>query len=254
LPRSGCTADPACGTSPSYSATDEDPSLRAFGLTSHKSRYGIEFFYQPSRYVNALTSVTVTDVTGKTVPNPIFSNLAPTNYTGPVRDPGLVYYATITGVPWQLVARQKNGVPDLVNGVSAVDPTKVGGFKTSAELALMDTKGNTFWDDIAGDPESYVAPKSPFMQESTIPRSGTDPITGVAIAPTTTPNGAGSALNDHERSIKTPADDVEYACIFDLLQPRDCTQPGMLCDCPGTTGSTTDNPLCQGTMQVKGKA
>ena len=43
----------------------------------------------------------------------------------------------IVGVPWQLIARQKNGVPDLINGVDAIDPTKVGGFKTSKELDAM---------------------------------------------------------------------------------------------------------------------
>ena len=130
-------------------------ALRAFGLISHKARYGIEFFYQPSRYVQALTSITVQNNVGASVPNPIFAQ---------GRDPDLVFYATITGVPWQLIARQKNGVPDLVNGVSALDPTQVGGFKTSAELDLTDPAGNTFWDDIAGDPENYVPAVSPYMQ------------------------------------------------------------------------------------------
>jgi hypothetical protein len=260
-PPSGCTADPKCTSSPQYSGADENTSLRAFGLTSHKARYGIEFFYQPSRYVTALTSATVTDVNGKTVPNPIFSNLDTTNFKGAVRDPGLVFYAAIVGVPWQLIARQNNGVPDLVNGVSALDTTQVGGFKTAAELSLADSKGNTFWDDIVGDPENYVSPRSPFMVESTVPRTGTDPITGAAISPTVTANGsgsmvAGSLLNDHERTIANPPDDIEYACIFDLPagHTRDCTQPGVSCDCPSTSGTTTDNPLCQGTMQVKAKA
>jgi hypothetical protein len=201
------------------------------------------------------------DVNGKAVPNPIYSNLDPVNYKGAVRAPSLVYYAAVAGVPWQLIARQKNGVPDLVNGVSNLDPTQVGGFKTAAELALTDPKGNTFWDDIAGDPENYVDPRSPFMIESTVPRSGTDPITGAAISPVTTANGSGSTvggalLNDHERTIANPPDDIEYACIFDLPagHTRDCTQPGVSCDCPTTSGTATDNPLCNGTTQVKAKA
>src|SRR5208337_1449002 len=115
---------------------------------SHKARYGIEFFYPPSRYVQALTQPTVQDEAGNVAANPIFSSNAG-EPNAAVRDPSLVVYATITGVPWQLIARQKNGVPDLVGGVSAVDPTQVGGFKTAAELALTDVKGNVFWDDIA---------------------------------------------------------------------------------------------------------
>src|SRR5262249_32614898 len=157
-PPSGCgpnSADMNCATA--YSMADENTSLRAFGLISHKQRYGIEFFYQPSRYVSALTSPTVPDVNGKMVPNPIYTNLDPSTYTGAVRDPGLVFYAAIVGVPWQLIARQNAmGQPDLINGVSALDPTQIGGFKTSKELSLYDsTKKNTFWDDIAGDPENY---------------------------------------------------------------------------------------------------
>ena len=249
----GCAPDPQCTSSPSYTAADENTSLRAFGLISHKARYGIEFFYQPSRYVTALTSPTVTDVNGKPVPNPIFSNLDPANYKGAVRDPSLVFYAPIVGVPWQLLARQKNGVPDLINGVSAIDPTQVGGFKTSQELKLTDGAGNTYWDDIAGDPENYVAAKSPYMQESTVPRSGVDPITHIAVSPPTSPSGA-NPINGHERTIKTPADDIEYACIFPSSTPSTAPQPGAFCDCPFQSGTTTDNPLCEGTMQVRAKA
>jgi hypothetical protein len=258
-PPSGCAADPACSASPSYSGADEDPTLRAFGLISHKARYGIEFFYPPSRYVSALTASTVTDVNGKTVPNPIYTNLDPAHYTGAVRDPSMVFYAPITGVPWQLLARQRNGVPDLIHGVSSVNPSDVGGFRTAQELNLTDSHGNDLWDDIAGDPEHWVPALSPFMVESTVPRSGTDPITGAAISPVTTPNGLGSQvggglLNDHERTIKQPADSIEYACIFPLAQPLDCTQPGLACECPSSSGQATDNPVCNGTMQVNARA
>jgi hypothetical protein len=190
---------------------------------------------------------------GLMVPNPIFAGGRPAAH---------VFYAAIVGVPWQLIARQKNGVPDLVGGVSAIIPTVVGGFKDFEELSLPDVQGHPFWDDIAGDPENYVPARSPFMVESTVPRSGTDPITGAAIAPVTTTDGqgskvGGSLLNDHERTIRNPPDDIEYACIFDLPTPRDCTTAGTSCDCPNMTGVTTDNPLCdptKPTSQIKAKA
>jgi hypothetical protein len=148
--------------------------------------------------------------------------------------------------------------------VSALDPSQVGGFKTARELDLTDSQGNTFWDDIAGDPEHYVPAKSPFMQESTEPRTGVDPITGVSMAPPTTPNGSGpmaggALLNDHERSIAQPAGDIEYACVFPIPEPIDCSLDPTACDC-GL--GPTDNPVCapnpndgmKSTLQVKAKA
>ena len=231
----GCPTDPTCaGAAGTYTSANENLGLRAFGLSgglmSHKARYGIEFFYQPSRYVQALTSPTVQDANGNMVANPI--------YVGG-RDPSLVFYAAITGVPWQLIARQDaNGTPDLLNGVDPLDPTVQGGFKSSAELDLTDSHGNTFWDDIAGDPENYVLPRSPFMQESTVPRTGTDPITGIAITP---PTGPTNAINGHEWIPPQPAGDIEYACIFPLATPKDCTVTAP-CDC--TVGAAADNPLC----------
>jgi len=244
--------DPVCAAGPLYTDATENLALRAFGLSgglmSHKARYGIEFFYQPSRYVQALTSDVVLDATGNLDPNPIFSP-NPREPGATVRDPSMVLYATITGVPWQLIARQKNGVPDLVKGVSSVDPAQVGGFKTFDELMEKDSHGNTLWDDIVGDPELYVPPLSPFMQESTVPRSGTDPITGIAVAPpsATTLN----RINGHEWNIPQPAGDIEYACIFDIPTPRDCSQLGAVCDCDGDP--TKDNPLCDPNPNDSGK-
>ncbi len=253
----GCTADPACSSSPSYTDTDENVSIRSFGLASglasQKARYGIEFFDPPSRYVQALTSATVQNEMSQTVPNPIF--------VGGMRDPSRVLYAAITGVPWQLVARaDASGQPDLVDGVDALDSTQVGGFKTAAELALKDAHGNTFWDDIAGDPEHYVPSLSPFMVESTVPRTGTDPITGIAISPSSSPNGT-NPINGHEWNVPSPPGDIQYACVFPKLQPVDCSQAGVVCDCPLGT-SSENNPLCDPnpndsgnpTLQTRAKA
>ncbi len=274
-PPMGCPVEPACtvgGMVASYTTANENTALRAFGLISHKSRYGIEFFYQPSRYVDALTQATVLDSNNKPVPNPIYSILDKTKDTGAIRDPGLVFYAGIVGVPWQLIARQdKNGTPDLIAGVNTLaptDPTVQGGFKSSAELNAIDSKGNSYWDDVAGDPENYVLAKSPYMVESTTPRTGTDPVTGAVLSPVTTTNGGGamvggSLINDHERTIPPPAADIEYACVFPILAPIDCSVPGATCDCALPMGvTTTDNPLCEPnpmdsnrqTLQTKAKA
>jgi hypothetical protein len=260
----GCPVDPVCASNPNYTSAEDSYQLRAFGLISHKQRYGIEFMYQPSRYVNALTSQTIKDINGQDVANPIYTNLDPTHYTGAVRNSGLVFYAAIVGVPWQLIARKNAmGQPNLINGVSDVDPTQVGGFKTAKELSESDGHGSTYWDDIAGDPERYVPARSPFMVESTTPRKGTDPITGVAISPETTPNGSGNPLNDHEWTISTPVTDIEYACIFPLMQPRD--ESGGANASGDCANNPKDNPLCspnpndpmgatRNTLQTKFKA
>jgi hypothetical protein len=248
---SGCAQDPLCTSSPDYTSADENTTLRAHGLISHKARYGIEFMYPPSRYVRGLKSATVMDANGKVVPNPIYTNLDPVTYPGGVRDPTRVFYAAIVGVPWQLIARQNLlGQPDLLNGVSAVDNTQIGGFKTAAELDLTDLTGNKFWDDIAGDPENYVPAKSPFMVESTTPRSGIDPTTLVATAPVTTPNGAGNPFNDHERTIATPPGDIEYACIFPLPSAIDESSGTVSGDCGG---NPKDSPLCSPNPNDQGK-
>jgi hypothetical protein len=250
-PPSGCPVDPMCMTSGNYTDADENLALRAFGLESVKQRYGIEFFYQPSRYVQALTSPMIADANGATTANPIFA--------GGKRAPQDVIYAAIVGVPWQLVARQKNGMPDPVGGQSALDSKTTGGFKTSAELSLKDAQGNTFWDDLVGDPEHHVPPLSPLMQESTVPRSGVDPITGIAIAPPTAGAGA-NAANGHEYVIPSPPGDIEYACVFPLPAPVDCSVPGTVCECTGDAAAM--NPLCapnpkdnaRPTLQINGRA
>jgi hypothetical protein len=230
-----------------YDDTNENVNIRAFGLSgdraSQKARYGIEFFYQPSRYVQALTSDTVTDAAGRLATNPIFAP-DPSDPKATVRDHGLVFYAAITGVPWQLIARQDaDGTPDLNGGVYVDPVTKMastpGGFKSYEELTRKDKLGNTFWDDIVGDPESYVLPISPFMQESTGPRTGTDPITGIA---TTQPGAGTNPINGNEWSIPKPAGDIEYACIFPVVgQPINCKTADS-CDCNGA--DSADNPLC----------
>jgi hypothetical protein len=269
-----CPVDPTCaGAAGNYDDSTENLGLRAFGLSgglqSQKARYGIEWFYQPSRYVLALTSATVQNSAGDMVPNPLFSP-NPTEPNASVRDPGLVFYAAITGVPWQLIARQDaNGAPDLINGIDPLDKTVKGGFKTYEELNLLDNVGkNTFWQDIAGDPENYVLPISPYMQESTTPRTGTDPITSTIMAPPQPPQQNDGMLgpnpnpiNGHEWNVGTPPGDIQYACIFNLPTPKDCSTTTTSCDC--SSGSTTsDNPLCDPnpndsmklTLQTRAKA
>jgi hypothetical protein len=95
------------------------------------------------------------------------------------------------------------------------------------------------------------------MIETVLPRSGTNPITGDAIVPAGMP--ATNPINGSEWTIKN-ADDLQYACIFPLPEPKDCGDVSVLsCDCKDPNN---DNPLCEPsdmdatkrTKQTKAKA
>ena len=78
------------------------------------------------------------------------------------------------------------------------------------------------------------------MIESVLPRSGVNPITGDALAPP----GAGllaNPINGHEIS-NLYKSDLQYACIFALSSPRDCSDAIQWCDC---SDPSNDSPLCQ---------
>ncbi len=91
-------------------------------------------------------------------------------------------------------------------------------------------------------------PDDPLMVESILPRSGTNPATNAALADPNSAPGA-NPINGHESNIFMN-NDLQYACIFELPTPRDCTSvsTGSGCDCfSNPDPSTLMSPLCQGT-------
>ena len=257
-PRAACATDPndpccrSCGQMPgdgcdtsqddcsgSLSMFDDNINVRCF---DQKRRFGIDFSWPVERYTSGLSFVDVTDRFGNVVPNPLFTG---------GRDPSMVYLTGIVGVPWQDIARRDaTGQPNIATGLDGQGVPK-GGVMSPQELAA-----NGVWDLIVGDLASDTPPTDPLMVESINPRSGTHPITGDAAAPPTAGYLA-NPMNGHERSI-AQRDDLQYACIFPLPLPRDCSGVGApSCDCndPGN-----DNPLCQapdgafGTTQYFAKA
>ena len=230
-----CPADPTCvdgnGNVKALSDTEDPSNLRCF---DQKRRFGIDFLHPIDRYTTALTAPAVPDRNGNLVPNPIFSDLNPGDDLSNVRDSGLVFLAGVVGVPWQDIARNKD------------DLTK--GFKDSNEMLVKDANGSSTWDIILGDPTQYVAPTDPHMIETIDPRTGSNPITGDAIKPPSTPNPpdpTADPINGHEYTPSASRDDLQYACIFPLPTPRDCLAPGVVsCDCKD---GANDNPLCDPT-------
>ncbi|MRG90870.1 hypothetical protein GF068_02885 [Polyangium spumosum] len=243
-----CAPDPSCQTPDGelslYDAEEDGVNLRCW---DQKRRFGIDFLYPIDRYTQAFTEHLIPNRAGDLVPNPLFSDLDPTDDLTDVRGPAKVLVTGLVGVPWQDVARD------------TTDASK--GFKSAAELtAPIDETGFSTWDVIIGSnlTNHKFKPLDPLMIESVQKRVGTNPITGDVLVDATTPHA--NPINGHERTISN--DDLQYACILPLLpgEQRDCSIPDLtVCDC---RESDNDNPLCapdpanggQHTLQVRAKA
>ena len=90
----GCPEDPTCleanGALATLTNLEDPPNLRCF---DQKRRFGIDYLYPVDRYIGALTQATIPNREGLLVPNPIFSDLDPSDSNAVVRDPGLVFVA-----------------------------------------------------------------------------------------------------------------------------------------------------------------
>ncbi|HSO00719.1 MAG TPA: hypothetical protein VLS89_20645 [Candidatus Nanopelagicales bacterium] len=245
-PSGDCPFDPTCHINgdPAQGVAmlddlDDASNLRCF---DQKRRFGIDFLYPIDRYESALRSLQIQNRSGELVQNPLFSDLDPDDAITLVRDPGLVFFAGVVGVPWQHIAR---------------DPEDLSaGLKTPDDLLLPVGDHDDTWEILLGDPELRVPPASPFMRESVEPRTGTDPVTGVSITP---PGGPLNPINGSEYQIPE-RNDLQYACIFPLPPgaERDCSIAGTpACEC----GPGVESPLCEidpatgePTLQTRAKA
>lgn len=202
----GCSptaTDPVCQL-PAMDAVSDPVNLRCF---DQKRRFGIDFLYPVSRYIDGLSNREVADRDGNIVDNPLFVGN---------RSRKLVLFGAVVGVPWQ----------DLVKDSNLL----ASGFAPPSEID---------WDLVLGDPANGIAPKDPLMIAAIEPRSGTNPRTGIAVAP---PDASASAnpVNGHERLI-AEKNELQYACIYPRQAPKDCA--GGACECSGANINT--NPICQ---------
>jgi hypothetical protein len=244
-----CTAcppgspDPACAPNGGFYTPTENPlNVRMFHM---RQRFGVDPMYPLQRYVDGLSSAKVPDRNGehpngspdyvgtKDCVNPVFAQNLPDHDTGNLcnlergpRSPDLVYFALIGGVPHQLLQ---------------VDPTNPD---SPQKNKLTDAD----WQKILGaDPLSYdFTGVDPHMLESIDPRPG--------LPPPTSPDNA-DPINGREWD--TGGNFLQYACIFQLQTPHDCTDPKYtsFCDCSNPTTSLP--PLCDPTtptLQIRAKA
>ena len=246
-PPAGCDADPICNADPANDvlqnrlpATEDGQNLRCF---QQKRRFGVDFLYPTQRYVNALTQIDLcwSDLELSTANCPATNIVKNPLYVGG-REPSLVFLGGIVGVPWQSIQSDVDA-----NGRPITNPAVLR-FQNSEELEAKNT-----WDVILGSPgvrwraaangnpevpsQPARLPTLPQMIETEFPRAGV---------------AAGNPINGREYDTTqgdgpegTP-DDLQYACIFPLPMPRDCTMrdpmAGDACDC---YAGDLDRPLCE---------
>jgi hypothetical protein len=242
-----CPKDPACDAEPIQK--DNPTNLRCFQETQ---RFGLSLLYPTQRYVNALSEPLICasrqdlapdaancpDLDNDKAPDLVENPLFKTDTAVP-RSSSLVFFAGIVGVPWQ----------DIVSKTKP-DGTPYGAdaelhYQTADQLSKNGT-----WDVILGKSnpgmnQPPVLPTDALMHESRAVRSGFDaenpamPLAGTDAALLANP------VNGHEW-LNPKKDDLQYACIFQLTEPKPCgdstTNSG--CDCT-SADLASENPLCQ---------
>jgi len=212
----GCSTDPVCTTD--FLTTSEDSmNLRCF---AQKRRFGVDLLYPLDRYAKGLTALTVPRRSGGSVANPLYAD---------GRDQRLVIYMPIVGVPWQDLAKDPEDDERL-------------DLMTAAEL-----RANDHWPALVGDYSAGEPPTDPFMVPSIEPRTSlvasTNPFSGDAVVAETGLDPL-ATINGHEQKVATIRDDLQFACIFPLTTPVDCSASPAECDC-GPEATAKNSPLCQ---------
>jgi hypothetical protein len=255
-----CPNDGTSGNQGFLDPADDSPNLRFF---HQKQRFGLITGYPPSRYVRGLQQPTVPSV-GLAFPgdtdhehddagnyvgdqdaqancvNPIFAKNLPTSSAGQdlchleagARPPGLVFYMTLSGVPYELLQQ------------SPSDPMSLP----------KDTLTDQDWALLMGnDPEHYDFTGIDFhMVESETART-TNP-GNWANASNCPVDAADDCDPSNGREFVNNKDDMQFSCIFPLVTVQsgtivsttlDCTQPqnANACAC-ASTALDNASPLC----------
>jgi hypothetical protein len=219
--------DPVCKEGARVKEPEGFGNLRCF---DQKRRFGFDFLYPVSRYIDGLKNAQVKNRRGELVPNPLYTD-AETGEPAS-RSPGsnLVFLAGIVGVPWQ----------DIATPASLSDPQLLE-YLPAKEIP---------WDRVLADPQTGPA-KDSLMFETNEPRvmMPPHPLSGAPIAGPDAPSALANPINGHEHQVPN---ELQYACTFRLdtdfttagFQPRICDPSDRDCDC-GPAGRDGKKPLCQ---------
>lgn len=194
-----------------------------------KRRFGVDPQFPLERYVHGLLSAKVPDrntdhdangkyVTAHTCDNPIYAATLPTSPSEEL---------------CHLPAGPRSQKLVVVSVIAGAPPELLHPNMTNAD-----------WTAVVGrDPSAYdFTGIDVHMMQSTTPRPG--------LPPPTAANDADSVTG---REWNTNNEDLQYACIFALEEPRDCSQLDASCDC--AEGVAT--PLCDPAVpnrQLRAKA
>lgn len=199
----GCASsleDAAC-----QSPTEADRiGLRCF---DQKRRFGVDLLHPLSRYIDGLSKLEIRDRNGNTVANPLFEQ---------GREPSQVKLLTLTGVPWQYVAKSSRAEDEL------------------HVLTPADDRGE-MWERLIGSSEEGPDVR---LTQSIDPRDG---LPGPDAVPFADP------LISHE--FENPLrDKLQHSCLFPLPTPTRCDDPG-ICECIWVDGQEQypGNPVCEDT-------
>jgi len=278
--------------SPAPAAQDDSAYQANIRCWHQKRRFGYEFMYPTSRYVVGLTKPELCpdqsfgdmdcDCTyaksinaacnpgSRRMPNPLYGTIVGTLDNGsPLSsveqgaiartDNSAIFLAGIVGVPWQNIG-YKDGNGNLVY-IPVTDSawTSQPSNAATAPVTPVPAEGG-IWANIWGDDNANRVPADPHMIEAIEPRAG---ISG------------GDPINGGEWN--TAYQDLEYACIYPLPEPRPCAcdpadasgystckylNPNDCCDLTFATngrgeansGGDFNKPLCNGRTQVNAKA
>jgi hypothetical protein len=271
-------SDPNCALGP-YTSPDDwgmDLNLRHVHM---QAKYGLDPQFPISRYVNGLTSATVPDRNGE-YPTGASSYVGTANCVNPLFAgalPGPTTLSSSIATTTTLGGSDEQTLCDLPAGTrpaNAVFYLHIGGVP---HQLLQDSTGATKatlsasdWVSILGtDPLNYnYNGIDPHMIESYAPRTaqpdgGAWPFQTAALLPGETALQPSTAANGSDpwngrewiTNVGPHADlnvDRQYACIFPLTTPRDCTDPNnkLACDCstlPGALTAAETSPVCDTT-------
>ncbi len=216
-----CNTDPAtngCGDNETDQV--EARTLRCF---DQERRYGVSFLRSTKVYIGGFTNAFVADRDGNAQPNALFTE---------DRGRDKIFVVGIIGVPWQDTSDPEK---ETANNFDLIESTEV-------DWARLLPTGGQF-------------PTDPFNIEAMGMRDGTHPVTGETLGGP----GTWNSINGHDRPLFTDdgaVDDLQYSCIFQLPEPRDCEgQDPENCDCAIEYNEADevqavyyeDNPLCYDT-------
>lgn len=265
-PNSGCESHfakcPEPLNAPRLPAEKDQNNLRCF---QNQRRFGFDLLYPVTRYIDGLSQTQVRGANGDLLPNPLVAG----------RTPGLIYFAGITGVPWQDLA-----TPETLNNPNELKYLTARDLKGPVDIEGT-PQGYTYWDLILGTPGKHaesnyckersngdgtfqdeacgiipVNPRDPFMVESIEPRTARKDLitkTNERAQVTITDGPTWNTINGHEYDTaagEVPNKDLQYSCIFPLgpfgaeKTQEECDANPNSCDCTASS-ENAGKPLCK---------